>query len=136
MRLFDIFKNKENINTKEKKFFMWMDDILKNNLPNAVVAINFNLYEDQDNTWSIEFVGTGSFDLEDEDWACDEIFVNRENQFKISYNGDWKEVEKLFIDYLNEYLNKGTYADKLKNYSAVGIGFVDGDISVIYKKES
>ena len=38
-----------------------------------VVAANFNIYEDSDDEWSVEIVGTGSFDEEDEDWECDEI---------------------------------------------------------------
>ena len=41
-----------------KDFFVWLDSILKDELNNEVKAINFNLYEDADNKWSIELVGT------------------------------------------------------------------------------
>ena len=36
-----------------------------------IKAINFNLYEDTDNKWSVELVGTFSFDRDNDDWACD-----------------------------------------------------------------
>lgn len=55
----------------------WTDSILQNNLPEQVIAIAFNLYEDEDRQCSIEMVGTGCFDTEDSDWACDEVFDTR-----------------------------------------------------------
>ena len=56
---------------KTKDFFEWLDLILKNELNSEIKAINFNLYEDTDNKWSIELVGTFSFDKDNDDWACD-----------------------------------------------------------------
>ena len=52
----------------------WLDSILEQPIPAEVAALNFNLYEEGGNNWSIELVGTESFDLEDEDWGYDEIF--------------------------------------------------------------
>ena len=43
---------------KTKDFFEWLDLILKNELNSEIKAINFNLYEDTDNKWSVELVGT------------------------------------------------------------------------------
>ena len=37
----------------------------------------FNIYEDGGNTFSIELIGAGSFDKGNSDWACDEVFTNR-----------------------------------------------------------
>ena len=45
---------------KTKDFFEWLDLILKNELNSEIKAINFNLYEDTDNKWSVELVGTFS----------------------------------------------------------------------------
>ena len=56
---------------KTKDFFEWLDLILKNELNSEIKAINFNLYEDTDNKWSVELVGTFSFDKDNDDWACD-----------------------------------------------------------------
>lgn len=38
-----------------------LDIILEQSIPIEIVALNFNLYEDGGNNWSIELVGTESF---------------------------------------------------------------------------
>lgn len=126
--------NRSNPNKINKDFFVWMNSILKNELSSEVKAINFNLYEDADNKWSIELVGTFSFDKDNEDWACDEVFATRDNPFVIERKSDWKSMERVFIDLVNSYLSSGKYASKLKEYTAVGIGFVDGDLHILYEK--
>lgn len=130
MRLFDKIK----LNKVKKGFFVWLDSVLKSDFSGEVKAINFNLYEDANNKWSIELVGTYSFDIDNEDWACDEVFATRDNPFVIECKSDWKSMETLFIDLVNEYLSSGKYASKLQEYQAVGIGFVDGNLNILYKK--
>ena len=130
MGLFDKLK----LDKGNKDFFVWLDSILKDELNNEVKAINFNLYEDADNKWSIELVGTFSFNKDDDDWACDEVFATRDNPFVIECESDWKSMETVFIDLVNEYLSSGKYASKLKEYLAVGVGFVDGDLHILYDK--
>ena len=129
MGLFDKFKKK-----KEDKFETWLDDILKEKFSNDIKAVNFNLYEDENDKWSIELVGTSSFDENDDDWACDEVFTTRDNPYVLEMKGDWENIQKIFTDKIIDYLKKGKYADKLKQYKAVAIGFVDGDLNIIYKK--
>ena len=129
MRLFDRLKPKKN-----KDFFEWLDAILKNELSGDIKAINFNLYEDADNKWSIELVGTASFDKDDDDWACDEVFTTRDDPFVVKSKNDWESMEEFFIGLVNEYLSAGKYADKLKEYQAIGIGFVDGDLHILYER--
>ena len=87
------------------KVAAWLDEVLEQSVPEEVVAFCFNLYEDGDNSWSMELVGTASFDEEDMDWACDEVtdFGTREVPFGV-----------------------------LKEKNGVGVGFVDGDIEIIY----
>ena len=82
---------------KTKDFFEWLDLILKNELNSEIKAINFNLYEDTDNKWSVELVGTFSFDKDNDDWACDEVFTTRDHPFVIECESDWKLVETFFI---------------------------------------
>ncbi len=36
---------------------------------------------------------------------------------------------------LKQYLNNGLHADVLKAYAGVGVGFVDGDMVILYVKE-
>lgn len=126
--------NKES-NLQEKNFFKWLDDVLVKELPDNIKAINFNLYQDQDNKWSIELVGTSTFDENNSDWACYEVYTTRENPYVLVKESDWRTIENLFISFLKKYLNKGKYSNVLKKYTAVGIGFVDGDLSIIYKNK-
>lgn len=130
MGIFDKFKKSKNQNNE---FTEWLDNILKTNLPNGIIAINFNLYEDGNNKWSIELIGSSSFDENNEDWSCNEIFSTRDNPFVLIEESDWRTIEIIFTKFIKEYLNKGKYANKLKQYIAIGIGFVDGDINIIYK---
>jgi len=67
MGLLDRLKSNKN----NKDFFEWLDLLLKNELSSEIKAIIFNLYEDTDNKWSVELVGTFSFDKDNDDWACD-----------------------------------------------------------------
>lgn len=131
MGIFDKFKKTKNENYK---FAKWLDSILENELPNNIKAINFNLYEDGNNKWSIELIGSSSFDEKDEDWACDEVFSTRDNPFVIIKESNWENIEKIFTDMVKKYLDTSKNANKLKKYMAIGIGFVDGNLNVIYKK--
>lgn len=128
MGLLDIFK-------KDDKFNDWLDNILKDNFPKDVKAIIFNLYEDAAYKWSIELVGTSSFDENDEDWACDEIFTIRDNPYIMTSKKEFKDIERIFTDKINRYLLKGKYSDKLKQYKAIALGFIDGDLNIIYKRD-
>ena len=75
-------------------------------------------------------VGTFSFDKDNDDWTCDEVFTTRDHPFVIECESDWKLVETFFIGLVNEYLSSG----KLKEYQAIGIGFVDGDLQILYAR--
>ena len=114
------------------EFETWLDAALEAEMPENIAAFNFNLYEDGDNLWSIELIGASRFDPEDPDWACDEVFTNREDPLSWSAETDWQEVQETMIQYVERYLANGKFADVLKETEAVGIGFVDGDITIVY----
>ena len=116
------------------EFTEWLDDILEKELPFDGVALNFNLYENVDNYWSIQLVTTESFDIEDDDWVCDEVFTTGEDMYFWQQETGWEEILELAKQWMNQYLENGKYADDLKMYEAVGIGFVDGDIDILYQK--
>ena len=114
------------------EFEAWLDAALEAGVPDGIAAYNFNLYEDDDNLWSIELIGASRFDEEDPDWACDEVFTNREDPLSWSAETDWEEILETMTQYVEKYLAEGKYADVLKDTEAVGIGFVDGDITIVY----
>ena len=115
----------------------WLDDILQQSIPDDVLALNFNLYDDGDYSWSIELVGTDSFDIDDDDWRCDEVFDfgTRDNPLEWKEENAWDYILDEMIDIINRYLEEGQFADVLKQYKAVGIGFVDGDANTLYVQE-
>jgi shikimate kinase len=114
------------------EFEAWLDATLEADIPEDIAAFNFNLYEDGDNLWSIELIGASRFDPEDPDWACDEIFTNREDPLSWSAEVDWQDIQETMTQYVEKYLIEGSGASILKNSEAVGIGFVDGDITIVY----
>lgn len=114
----------------------WLDNVPLQEIPAEVAAFGFNLYEDADDYWSVELVGTDRFDPEDEDWMCFEVtdFGTRESCCTWHEAATWMEIQKEVIAVLTEYLERGKYADVLKSKTAVGVGFVDGDVEIIWQK--
>ena len=121
-----------------EEFSIWLDKYLEGPLPKEVTAINFNLYEGaNDDTYAIQMIGSDEFDEDDEDWACSEVFSTEEDIFfipKIKEIEDWEAGLCFIKQIVEKYLIEGKYADRLKSYTAVGIGFVDGDLEVLHLK--
>ncbi len=117
-------------------FEEWLDSALCQDVQDDVIAFNFNLYEDAGSKWSIEIVGTLSFDENDEDWACDEVtdFNTRENPLQWQEDTSWEDVLSKAEDMIIKYLETGKYAYKLKHADAVACGFVDGSLEIVYKR--
>ncbi len=115
-------------------FEKWLNDTLSQKLPSELRAFCFNIYDDGEDCWSVELVGCDSFDKENADWACDEVFDNRDEPFA------WEE--KATPDHILagakvmalQYLESGEKADVLKSAEGVAIGFVDGDLELLYVK--
>lgn len=116
------------------KIEAWLNDVLGQEIPSEIRAFCFNLYEDENYGWAIELVGTETFDLDDEDWACDEItdFGTRDEPLFWKKEAGWNEVLSEVIPALKQYLENGSYADVLKSRAGVGVGFVDGNIEILY----
>ena len=115
----------------------WINDILKDKDISAnIVAFCFNLYEESDGSWAMELVGTERFDLEDEDWACNEAtdFGSRDNLYNWEMECEWDEALDYMVDQLKQYLSNGNYAELLKSTSGVGVGFVDGNIEILHSR--
>ena len=119
-----------------KGFSGWLDRHLSKGLPDGIIAVNFNLYEGSGQTYDVELVGCDSFDEDDEDWVCDEVFTTRDDLFCLERTDDisgWEQGLACVTDFVEKYLSEGGFASILKKYEAVGIGFVDGDIEIVYR---
>jgi len=128
----------QNMNNTENDMFKqisdWIDNTLINNSMDNIVAIAFNLYDDGNNTWSLEMVGTSEFDIDDSDWACNEVsdFGTRDNPFVWNAESSWEDILQSVSTILKKYLEEGKNADRLKMLEGIGVGFVDGDIEILY----
>src|SRR5262245_50712065 len=116
------------------EFNIWADRILARECRGTVVAYNFNLYE-HESEFAIQLVGTNSFDKSNEDWACDEVFSSGEDLFYLSHatDGDrWESGLETAKSLVKNYLDFGKQAEVLKRSLGVGVGFVDGNIELVY----
>ncbi len=118
-------------------FEKWVNPILADNSFAGVKAFNFNLYEDYDGdnvVFNVQMIGAPSYDADDSEWACEEIFSTGENLFRIPDCDDWEICLELFGKIVADYLAKGKYADVLMSSEAVAYGFVDGDLEIAYQR--
>ena len=116
------------------EFNAWADRLLTKHTSSSVVAYNFNLYEHA-KEFAIQLVGTRSFDVTEQDWACDEIFSSGEDLFLLPHNivgESWENGLEAAKSLVRNYLHHGTQAPFLKASRGVGVGFVDGDIEFAY----
>ena len=103
------------------------------NIPNNIEAFCINIYEDGSGRYSIELIGAGSFDKENSDWACDEVFTNREELLKWKSNKSWEETQTCVEGVVRQYLINGKYASVLLSKKGIGVGFVDGELVLLEK---
>ena len=131
MNIFSIFKKKGESGLTYNRLETWLDDVMQMTIPNDVVAFCFNLYEDANKSWTIELIGTSSFDATNSDWACDEVFTTRDNPLTWYDNKEWQDVLMGTTKLLKDYLEKGKYGKELKGRQGLAIGFVDGDLTLL-----
>lgn len=123
-----------NVATLASNFAHWLDGGLKQRIPAEVRAFNFNLYEGVSCTWDIELTGATAFDSADPDWACDPVFFYSEMFFmsREVIGDEWEQGLVAAIELLTMYLQVGKSRDVLRDSLAVGVGFVDGDITILW----
>ncbi|WP_339086775.1 hypothetical protein [Shewanella chilikensis] len=116
----------------EKDFIDWIDRLLNEELPTKIVAFNINIYEFP---FSIEIVGSSEFDLEDEDWACNEDWVPENRVISVSnsiFGSSWEEAQENILAMAKHYIQSSSKnAHKLKAAKAFAVGFVDGNLSYV-----
>jgi len=135
VKFFKSKMNDDSIALYFNEFSEWLNKYLEK-LPSDVVAVNFNLYEGVNKTYDIQLIGTDEFDEDDEDWACSDFFSTEEDIYLIPRTKDisnWQDGLNFITKIIEKYLDEGKYSDKLKQLKAVGVGFVDGDINILYQ---
>lgn len=121
-----------------KSFNIWLNSLLSNATFDGVKAFNFNLYEDcydENTVFSVQLIGAPSYDADNPDWACVEIFTTGENLFQITNCNDWEECLVVFDKIIKDYLKNGKFSNVLLESIAVTYGFVDGDLEVAWTNQ-
>ena len=118
-----------------ERFAEWLDISLDEEMQKELLAFCFNLYEEENNTWSVELIGSAEFDESNSDWACNEVFDSREYTYRWQEEASWEDIHSKIETYIRQYLFTGRFADLLKSYQAVAMGFVDGDLTILYQSE-
>lgn len=116
------------------EFRKWLDQQLSGDIPESVIAFNFNMYEGEtENEYQVQLVGCVSYDPDDDDWACDTTYSSGEDLYIFS-SDDWEEALQTLIATVKDYLNTCEMPNRLKQAELVAAGFVDGDLEIILQK--
>ena len=120
-----------------EKLSAWLDDVFSETIPEGMVSVCFNLYEDGDGEWSMEVVGCSSFDNSDSDWACDEVtdLETRDEPFTWTDDSIWEKVLSDITKLLYQYIQEGSASAYLQSLDGVAVGFADGDLNILIEKE-
>lgn len=108
-------------------------------IPVSVRAFSFNLCElgDDGSPFGVELIGSPEFDLEDGDWACDEVWVATPRMLEIPLafsSRSWEEclagVKRLVIAAIDD----DSAGEVFKTREAVAVGFVDGGLDLVWHR--
>lgn len=125
----------------EDQFRNWLRESLSDGAPEDVVGFAFNLYEpgdDPNSKFAVELVGTDEFQHHDSDWPCAEIWEpkTRGLHIPLDYSSDdWEECLTQLREVVKEVLaGDSVAAQTLRSVEGVGLGFVDGDLEILWQR--
>jgi hypothetical protein len=104
-------------------------------MPQSLVGFHFNLYEAIDSV-HVQLIGTSGFTTEPEYSPSDEVFTTGENVFEVPFQvagSAWPEWLESLKELASSYISSGGRSAKLRESLGVGIGFVDGDMHVLWQ---
>lgn len=118
-------------------FSDWVSDVLVD-IPDETVAYVFNIYEEND-AYLVDITGTSIFDASCEDWTDDINWDSGNEMFiipKENFEGDWEEIHDAIAEALEALMDaEGELADALCDSDAVAVGFIDGELEIIWQEE-
>lgn len=124
----------------EENFRTWLTRALSEPMPASVSAYAFNLFEYPETPevkFGIELIGAGSFDSAHADWACDEVWEPAERTLEIptSFSSrEWEECQRRLYSLVLSFLDFQPSGKILRQKQAVGLGFVDGELQLVWQK--
>lgn len=117
-------------------FSDWVSDVLVD-IPEETVAFVFNIYEEND-VYMIDITGTSVFDPNKDEWTDEINWDSGEELFiipKEKFDGDWEDIHDALAEALEALIEvKGELSDALCDSDGVAIGFIDGDLEIIWQE--
>ncbi|SNR14700.1 hypothetical protein [Tenacibaculum jejuense] len=102
-----IFRNEIYKDEIKELINFWINRIsLKEQIPKSVKAFNIGILETKDD-YQTYLIGSNSYDLENDDWACEEDFVPKEKYLKLGENSkkwNWEEIQLIVKDGIEEFI--------------------------------
>jgi hypothetical protein len=124
-------------------FRAWVAGTVEKGVPSSVKALSFNLYEPAGEPgvrFGVELVGAQRFSATDPDWATEEVWEADPRGISIpaSYSGaTWEEcLEAIKALVLRLLAGDDKVARAFKATRGVGVGFVDGDLEVVWRRKT
>ena len=120
------------MNNIDGQYHQWIENVLSSNLPSNINGIAINLYEGPD-SFDAELIATPEFDAENEDWACNDIFMSDRFEFPHKDIGhNWEIALNKIVQSTKDYIANNTKgAQFLSTVKGVGVGFVDGNLVMV-----
>lgn len=115
----------------------WIDAALAAPRPDGIAAFHFNLYDSIE--FDLQLIGAPTYSADDDDWACDDIFMSDDPHFELPREvvGEaWEMGLAAAADLLARYVNsERAGAVVLRRSRAVSVGFVDGDLQLVWSAD-
>ena len=117
----------------QEKIEDWLNDINKEAscLPTDIAAFNFGLFETE-NGYGIYFIGSKSYDEEDDDWACNIDFEPKNKYLTLSSEHikvmEWEEFQNEVKSIISTYISSNINQLPIFKGKVVTIGFDDGNL--------
>jgi len=116
-----------------EQYHNWLEEILSGELPEGINGFAVNLYEGMA-SFEAELVAAPEFDKDNEDWACDDIYMSARFEFLHEIIGSsWEPALNKIVDSTKAYIMTNTSGARLlKSVRGVGVGFVDGALVLVH----
>jgi hypothetical protein len=125
----------------QQDFFKWIHSITATSVVNEkITGFNFGLIETEEQ-YLMYLIGSEHFDADDDDWATEVNFepANKYLGFgkTFSQGKEWNEVLEFSKKILTDFIESEAFGNSfLKNAVGVTTGFDDGDLSIVYLKDT
>jgi len=109
----------------------------KEQIPQSVKAFNFGIIETESD-YQVYLVGTKSYDTNNDDWACEEVFIPKERYLSLGVDSkkwNWEEIQSIVKTGIEQFIEtRISPLTFVHSAEYLTIGFDDGELERIKQK--